>query len=67
MSCSTDIITVTSPDDIAITVSYRRIAITMLGRSWTTKNPQAFIHGGFLDFFGLLRTLKWGGVYRIAY
>ena len=51
-------LTVTSPDDIAVTVSYRRIAITMLGRDGATKNPQAFIHAGFLDFFGLLR----GGV-----
>jgi hypothetical protein len=67
MSCSAGIITVTSPDDIAVTVSYRRISIIMLGRGWTTKNPQAFIHAGFLDFFGLLRTLNWwGGVNRIV-
>jgi hypothetical protein len=51
--------TVTPSDDVAVTVkftvSYRRIAITMFGRSWTTKNPQAFIHAGFwisLDYLG---------------
>jgi hypothetical protein len=44
---------------VKFTVSYRRIAIVEFGCVWTTKNPQAFIHAGFLDFFGLLRTLHW--------
>jgi hypothetical protein len=37
---------------VKFTVSYRRIATTGLGFVRTTKNPQAFTHAGFSDFFG---------------
>jgi hypothetical protein len=44
---------------VKFTVSYRRISIDELGFVWTTKNPQAFIHAGSLDFFGLFWTFNW--------
>ena len=35
------------------------IAIDEVGWLWTTKNPQAFIHAGLMDFLGLPKTVKW--------
>ncbi len=50
--------TVISSDEVAVTVkftvSYRPIAAAELGSVWTTKNPQAFIHAGFLGFIWTL-------------
>ena len=51
---------------VKFTVSYRRISIDEFRFAWTTKNPQALIHAGFLDFFGLFWTINWwwGGTLR---
>jgi hypothetical protein len=44
---------------VKFTVSYRRISMDEFGFVWTTKNPQALVHTGFLDFFGLFWTFNW--------
>lgn len=56
MAVSVSVMTVTPVGGnsiiVKLTVSYRRITIDEFGFVWATKNPQAFIHAGFLDFFG---------------